>query len=98
MLTNGKGGVDGSYSGTAKRLAWDEPSLTILASPAQRRTERCHPEHTRPLTVREAARVQTFPDEWEFAGGVTAQYRQVGNAVPPRLAYLVGKQVEKHLI
>lgn len=98
MLTNGKGGVDGSYSGTAKRLAWDEPSLTILASPAQRRTERCHPEHTRPLTVREAARVQTFPDDWEFAGGVTAQYRQVGNAVPPRLAYLVGKQVEKHLL
>ncbi len=98
MLTNGKGGVDGSYSGTAKRLAWDEPSLTILASPAQRRTERCHPEHTRPLTVREAARVQTFPDDWEFAGGVTAQYRQVGNAVPPRLAYLVGKQVEKHLM
>lgn len=96
-LTNGKGGVDGSYSGTAKRLAWDEPSLTILASPAQRRPERCHPTETRPLTVREAARVQTFPDDWRFEGGVTAQYRQVGNAVPPRLASLVGKSLLKHL-
>ena len=96
-LTNGKGGIDGSYSGTAKRLSWNEPSLTILASPAQRRTERCHPTETRPLTVREAARVQTFPDEWVFEGGITAQYRQVGNAVPPRLAYLVGKSILHHL-
>lgn len=97
ILTNGKGGIDGSYSGTAKRLSWNEPSLTILASPAQRRTERCHPTETRPLTIREAARVQTFPDDWVFEGGVTTQYRQVGNAVPPRLAYLVGKSILRHL-
>jgi hypothetical protein len=42
---------------------------------------RCHPEETRPLTVREYARIQTFPDNWEFIGSVSSQYKQIGNAV-----------------
>lgn len=48
----------------------------------QKQTERCHPEETRPLTVREYARVQTFPDDWAFCGSVGSQYKQIGNAVP----------------
>ena len=54
--------LSGGKTGMARRLAWDEPSLTLTCSPAQKQTERCHPEETRPLAVREYARVQTFPD------------------------------------
>ncbi|MCA9980671.1 MAG: DNA (cytosine-5-)-methyltransferase, partial [Anaerolineales bacterium] len=81
----------GGKTGMARRLSWDEPSLTLTCSPAQKQTERCHPEETRPLTIREYARVQTFPDEWEFSGSVASQYRQIGNAVPVNLAYHIGR-------
>lgn len=79
--------LGGGKTGMARRLAWDEPSLTLTCAPAQKQTERCHPEETRPLTVREYARIQTFPDSWEFSGPITAQYKQIGNAVPFNLAY-----------
>jgi DNA (cytosine-5)-methyltransferase 1 len=82
----------GGRTGYAKRLSWDEPALTITCSPAQTQTERCHPEETRPLTVREYARIQSFPDDWEFTGALTAQYRQIGNAVPVNMAYHIGRQ------
>jgi DNA (cytosine-5)-methyltransferase 1 len=82
----------GGRTGYAKRLCWDEPALTITCSPAQTQTERCHPEETRPLTVREYARIQSFPDDWEFTGALTAQYRQIGNAVPVNMAYHIGRQ------
>lgn len=77
----------------ARRLSWDEPCLTILCSPAQMQTERCHPDETRPLSIRESARIQTFPDDWSFEGGVTSQYKQIGNAVPVNLAYRIAKSV-----
>ncbi len=77
----------------ARRLSWDEPSLTLTCAPAQKQTERCHPEETRPLTVREYARIQTFPDDWVFEGSVTSQYKQIGNAVPVNLGYHIGKAV-----
>lgn len=80
----------GGKTGMARRLAWDEPSLTLTCNPAQKQTERCHPEETRPLNVREYARIQTFPDEWQFAGSVSAQYKQIGNAVPVNLGYYMG--------
>jgi DNA (cytosine-5)-methyltransferase 1 len=60
--------LGGGKTGMARRLSWDEPSLTLTCAPAQKQTERCHPEETRPLTVREYARIQTFPDDWQFAG------------------------------
>ena len=69
--------------GIARRLAWDEPALTLTCSPAQKQTERCHPAETRPLTTREYARVQTFPDSWSFAGGTSSVYRQI-----ERMGYL----------
>ncbi len=83
--------LGGGKTGMARRLAWEEPSLTLTCSPAQKQTERCHPEETRPLTVREYARLQTFPDEWEFSGSVANQYKQIGNAVPVNLGYHVGR-------
>lgn len=82
--------MGGGKTGMARRLAWSEPSLTLTCNPAQKQTERCHPEETRPLNVREYARIQTFPDDWEFVGSVSAQYKQIGNAVPVNLGYFMG--------
>ena len=83
----------GGRTGMARRLAWDEPSLTLTCAPAQKQTERCHPEETRPLTIREYARIQTFPDKWKFSGSISSQYKQIGNAVPVNLAFHIGKSV-----
>lgn len=83
--------LGGGKTGMARRLSWDEPSLTLTCNPAQKQTERCHPAETRPLNVREYARIQTFPDEWEFIGSVSSQYKQIGNAVPVNLGYHVGR-------
>jgi DNA (cytosine-5)-methyltransferase 1 len=79
--------MGGGKTGMARRLSYDNPSLTLTCAPAQKQTERCHPEETRPLTVREYARIQTFPDNWEFIGSVSSQYKQIGNAVPVNLAH-----------
>jgi DNA (cytosine-5)-methyltransferase 1 len=85
--------LGGGKTGMARRLSWHEPSLTLTCSPAQKQTERCHPEETRPLTVREYARIQTFPDDWGFMGSLSSQYRQIGNAVPVNLALAVGRKL-----
>lgn len=87
----------GGRRGMARRISWDEPCLTLTTSPCQKQTERCHPEETRPFTVREYARIQTFPDDWEFSGTVYSQYKQIGNAVPVKVAEKLGKQVIKAL-
>lgn len=89
--------LGGGKTGIARRIGWDEPSLTLTCSPAQKQTERCHPDETRPFTVREYARVQTFPDEWEFAGSLAQQYKQIGNAVPVNLGKEVGYSIVKFL-
>lgn len=88
-----KGSYDlgGGKTGMARRLAMDEPSLTLTCAPAQKQTERCHPVETRPLTVREYARIQTFPDEWQFCGPLSAKYKQIGNAVPVNLSWAIGR-------
>ena len=85
--------LSGGKTGMARRLSWDQPSLTLTCNPAQKQTERCHPSETRPLNVREYARIQTFPDEWVFAGSTGSQYKQIGNAVPVNLGYHVGRCV-----
>lgn len=83
--------LGGGKTGMARRLALDEPSLTLTCSPCQKQTERCHPLETRPLTIREYARIQTFPDDWQFAGTLSDQYKQIGNAVPVNLAWAIGR-------
>lgn len=85
--------LEGGKTGMARRLSLDEPSLTLTCAPAQKQTERCHPTETRPLTVREYARIQTFPDNWQFYGAVADKYKQIGNAVPVNLAYAVGRSL-----
>lgn len=83
----------GGKRGMARRISWDEPCLTLTTSPSQKQTERCHPEETRPFTVREYARIQSFPDDWNFKGGISSQYKQIGNAVAVKVAEAIGKQL-----
>ena len=89
--------LGGGKTGMARRLSWAEPSLTLTCNPAQKQTERCHPQETRPLNVQEYARIQTFPDDWEFQGGVSQRYKQIGNAVPCNLAFHVGMGIRAML-
>jgi DNA (cytosine-5)-methyltransferase 1 len=89
--------MEGGRTGILRRLSMDEPSLTVLTSPSQKQTDRCHPLEPRPFTVRQNARCQSFPDEWEFCGTVGEQYKQVGNAVPVNLAYDIALKIKEAL-
>lgn len=88
---------DDIFDDKYKRLDWDELSRTITAHIAKDGYWYIHPEQDRTLTVREAARLQTFPDHVRFAGPPTAAFRQIGNAVPPRLARALGGAVLRSL-
>lgn len=88
----------GGRRGMARRISWDEPSLTLTCSPSQKQTERCHPDETRPFTIREYARIQSFPDDWRFCGGITDQYKQIGNAVPVEMARRIGVELKKAVL
>lgn len=87
----------GGRTGIARRIAWDEPCLTLLTSPSQKQTDRCHPDFVRPFTINEYARIQTFPDQWVFQGSTASKYRQIGNAVPVNLAYYIGKSIKQFI-
>ncbi|MCH5318409.1 MAG: DNA (cytosine-5-)-methyltransferase [Paramuribaculum sp.] len=89
--------LGGGKTGMARRLSFSEPSLTLTCSPAQKQTERCHPIETRPLTVREYARIQTFPDDWKFCGSMSSKYKQIGNAVPVNLSSAIGRALVRLL-
>ena len=89
--------MGGGRTGILRRLSMKEPSLTVLTSPSQKQTDRCHPLEPRPFTVRENARCQSFPDEWEFCGTVGEQYKQVGNAVPVNLSYEIAVKIKEAL-
>ena len=85
----------GGRSGFLRRLAWDKPAPTITSNPKTKATMLCHPTQIRPLSVRECARLQQFPDDWIFSGSVAAQYRQVGNATPVGLGEAMGRAIMK---
>lgn len=89
--------MEGGRTGILRRMSLDEPSLAVLTSPTQKQTERCHPLEPRPFTVRENARIQSFPDDWQFCGSMYSQYRQVGNAVPVNLAFATANEIRKSL-
>ena len=80
----------GGKRGILYRLSMERPSLTLLCTPSQKQTERCHPLEDRPLTLREYARIQTFDDTYVFKGSMNSQYKQIGNAVPVELAKHMG--------
>ena len=87
----------GGKRGMARRISWDEPCLTLTCSPAQKQTERCHPDETRPFTTREYARIQSFPDDWKFEGSLSQIYKQIGNAVPVKLGKVIGLSIVDYL-
>ncbi|QIF40081.1 DNA cytosine methyltransferase [Mycoplasma capricolum subsp. capripneumoniae] len=89
--------MQGGRTGILRRLSLDEPGLTVLTTPQMKQTERCHPLEIRPFSIRENARIQSFPDDWVFKGTIASQYKQIGNAVPCNLAKEIGKSIIKFL-
>lgn len=85
------------FSDKYKRLAWHELCRSITAHIAKDGYWYIHPEQHRTLSVREAARVQSFPDDFRFAGTQTHRYRQIGNAVPVLLAESLGRALLRAL-
>lgn len=81
----------GGKIGFYRRLDYDQPSPTLVTSPVQKATMFCHPTQDRPLSVKEYARIQQFPDDWQFEGKISDQYRLIGNAVPVGLGYAIGQ-------
>lgn len=81
----------GGKVGFYRRLDYKQPSPTLVTSPVQKASMLCHPTQNRPLSVKEYARIQQFPDNWIFKGTTVAKYRQIGNAVPIGLARALGQ-------
>lgn len=87
----------GGRSGWWRRLSFDLPSPTLVTMPNHASTSLCHPTETRALTVREYARIQEFPDDWQINGKTSEQYAQIGNAVPTRLGTVAGQVIAAEL-
>lgn len=83
----------GGKVGFYRRLSYSQPSPTVVTSPVQKATMMCHPTQDRPLSIKEYARLQQFPEDWNFVGTTSAKYRQIGNAVPVGLAKAIGKAI-----
>lgn len=88
--------LSGGRTGFYRRLSWDKPSPTLVTHPAMPATMLIHPDELRPLSVQEYALIQQFPEEWKFAGKLLDIYKQIGNAVPVGLGYMVGKAIIDH--
>ncbi len=89
---------DTSFSDKWRRLSNIEPSWTVLSHISKDGYMYIHPGQNRTISVREAARLQGFPDHFVFCGSRTAQFRQIGNAVPPLLAAAIAKHLKKILV
>lgn len=83
----------GGKVGFYRRLSYKEPSPTLVTSPVQKATILCHPRENRPLSIREYARIQGFPDHWHFEGSLAECYKQIGNAVPVPLGHAIGQML-----
>ena len=91
-------GIKSVYSGSYGRMVWNEPSVTITTrfdTPSGGRF--ILPDKDRTLTVREAARLQSFPDSYTFYGTKMSINTQVGNSVPPKLAYVLARFIQNLL-
>ena len=87
----------GGRSGWWRRLSYDLPCPALVTMPNHASTSLCHPTEVRALSLREYARIQEFPEDWEFRGTTAQQYAQVGNAVPVRLGRMTGTVVAEAL-
>jgi len=88
---------DDIFDDKYNKLSWNEVSRSITAHIAKDGYWYIHPSEPRTLTVREAARIQTFPDHFRFAGTRSHAFRQIGNAVPVALAEAIGRQIIRGL-
>lgn len=79
------------------RMRWDEPAPTVHTNPRPDKGRYVHPELHRPITALEAARLQGFADTYRWTGSRTAICRQIGNAVPPPLARIIGEHLMRHV-
>lgn len=82
--------LQGGKTGFYRRLSFDKPSPTLVTSPSMPATLLGHPNELRPLSIKEYARVQQFPDNWEIQGSKINIYKQIGNAVPVGLGRAIG--------
>ena len=89
--------LKGGRSAYWRRLSFDYPSPTIVTMPNHAGTSLCHPSEIRTLTVGECAAIQGFPKSWKFMGTVSEKYKQIGNAVPPRLGEIAGITIKNIL-
>ena len=92
-----KKGKQGGRRAFFRRLSWDRPCPTLVKSPVHKGTCLCHPDELRPLSVKEYAKIQGFPNQWEFVGSTKQKYRMIGEAVPIELARLIGKVIKKRI-
>ena len=89
--------LKGGRTGFLRRLAWDKPAPTIVDRPNTRAGCLCHPDEDRSLSVKEYARLQGFPDEWEFVGSLPARYELIGQATPILLAEALAHTISQQL-
>lgn len=89
--------LQGGKTGFLRRLALNRPAPTLVTSPTMPATLLCHPTELRPLSIREYARIQQFPDTWKFSGKIIDIYKQIGNAVPVGLGYMAGKNIINYI-
>ena len=87
----------GGRTGFFRRLAWDQPAPTVTGRMNRKASAMCHPEAVRPISVSEALALQGFPAEWQLSGSMSAQYLQVGNAVPLALGAALGRSILAHV-
>lgn len=89
-------GMKGGRTGYLRRLSWDKPAPTLVDRPTNKANCLCHPEETRPLSVKEYARIQGFEDDWILSGSLSQRYRLIGQATPVRLAAAIATKVLEH--
>ena len=89
-------GMKGGRTGYLRRLSWDKPAPTLVDRPTNKANCLCHPDETRPLTVKEYARIQGFGDDWIFSGTLSQRYRLIGQATPVRLAAAIAAKILEH--
>ena len=89
-------GMKGGRTGFLRRLSWDKPAPTLVDRPTNKANCLCHPDETRPLSVKEYARLQGFEDDWEFSGSRSQRYRLIGQATPVRLAAAIAARILEH--
>lgn len=85
---------DDIFKDKYKRLYWDKPAWTVTAHLAKDGYSHIHPEQPRTLSIREAARLQSFPDDFRFFGNIGDRFRQIGNAVPPLMAWGIAEFIK----